>query len=411
MQKKTTVVYERTMVMDSCKPDCLSLRDLELSHCWFPMPERSATSPSTQDANAGANVSARAGAANLLDDCLGIGAGERLLLIVEPSSERYFEPGVAALIETLAIQRGVSVSRLTVPLPRTPSDTPQAVFDAIAAADRTVFLSRLGDQLRFSSVAGKAPPIMCYALDMELLSASFGTTPWTLFRRVHDLLLGELRAASRYRLTCPAGTDLVGKVPVHGGTNDFGVLPFPTLIYPPTPALEMNGVVAFDEYLLSTSINKFDDAVVPLDQPLLARVEDCRIVGFDGAPEAVAAAESLYERVGRLGSGDSRQINSWHAGIYPHTFYAADPADDVARWGDLAFGNPRYAHFHTCGTTPGNIAGSSFDMTIEFDGVPYWSAGVPVFLERDAYQGIAKDYPDTPHPFEMRWDIALKNRR
>jgi len=79
----------------------------------------------------------------------------------------------------------------------------------------------------------------------------------------------------------------------------------------------------------------------------------------------------------------------------------------VQRWSDLAFGSPRYTHFHTCGNNPGNIATAMFDATISFDDQLFWEAGQFVFLDQPEQQALLEHYPEYPDAFRMRWDIGI----
>ncbi len=142
-------------------------------------------------------------------------------------------------------------------------------------------------------------------------------------------------------------------------------------------------------------------------RPVIAQIEQSRIVDFEGDANTVASVKTQYHRVGELAGGDPFVVNSWHTGIYPKTFYSRPIDDDVQRWSDLAFGNPRYTHFHTCGDNPGNIATAMFDATISFDNQVFWEAGRFVFLDQPEQQELLAQYPDHPDAFRMRWDIGI----
>jgi hypothetical protein len=105
---------------------------------------------------------------------------------------------------------------------------------------------------------------------------------------------------------------------------------------------------------------------------------------------------------------EANVVHSWHAGAHLQAFYPLAAVSDINRWGSVAFANPRYAHFHTCGNyAPGEIAWSIFDATIELDGREYWSGGRFRFLERPDMLRLAAEYEATPAQMEQRWDIGL----
>ena len=179
------------------------------------------------------------------------------------------------------------------------------------------------------------------------------------------------------------------------------------MIYPPLNCLEVSGQLVLDRFLMSTSINNFEHSIVPLAEPVFANIEHSRIVGFEGNQNLVSQIEQQYERVGSMTGGDPFAVNSWHTGMYPKTFYSSDPNQNIQRWGDLAFASPRYTHFHTCGTAPGNIASATFDATITFDDEVFWNKGRLAFLDRPDLQALLKEYPSAPNAYDMRWDIGL----
>ena len=66
----------------------------------------------------------------------------------------------------------------------------------------------------------------------------------------------------------------------------------------------------------------------------------------------------------------------------PGAFYPVRATADLERWGKVAFANPRYLHFHTCGNyAPGEIAWTLFDASAEFDSRPLWVDGAFTFLD------------------------------
>ena len=121
---------------------------------------------------------------------------------------------------------------------------------------------------------------------------------------------------------------------------------------------------------------------------MMTRVENSRMVAFEGSPELVAKLRSQLERAAALTGGDPYLINSWHTGINPGTFYSGDPYEDLERWGTVSYGSPRYTHMHAAGTDPGDAAFHLMDMTIAFDGEIVWDEGRFVFLDRPDIQSL-----------------------
>ena len=215
------------------------------------------------------------------------------------------------------------------------------------------------------------------------------------WQSLHDLVVRRIERARSYRLTCPNGTDLSmaldpADVGQPAALTPFTVRNFPIMIFPPISSARANGRVVLTLALIPTSIHYYADAALPLESPLVLDIEYGRIAGFSG-PQA-GAAERHFDRVAGLFGVDARVVNSWHTGINPATFFAGLAIDDLSRWGSVAFGSPRYTHFHMVGADPGEICGSLFDATIAFDDEVLWEAGRPTFLGRPEFAALIARY-------------------
>ena len=351
-----------------------------------------------------------AGTLNLLQSCIGAKTGETLLIVTEPPDAGCYDSAVCEVIAHQARRLGIDTSVLQCRTATGPDDIPIVVTSAMKLVDHTLFLSRLGDQIRFSVTDGGGTKTVAYTRDMQYLGSEFGCTPWQLFKRVHDHLLEAILAASHYRIMCELGTDLSGDVPIgdaEPALTDFTINYFPMVIYPPLNTLNLNGRLVFDRFLMTTSIDSFDNGVLILDEPLFAIINNNRIVDFEGRATTVDKVRDHFRRVSEFSTGDPWAVHSWHTGIYPQTFHLGDVYADVQLWGELTFASPRYTHFHTCGNPPGNIASATFDATIAFDGENFWDRGRLAFLDRPSMQALLAEYPQAPHAYEMRWDIGL----
>lgn len=360
----------------------------------------------------------RAGARNLLVGCVGLSAGERLLIVREEGPAGHYEPAVSAHIAEEAQRLGADVRLCPAPA----ADGPEAALDGLAAAmagaDHTVFLSPIGDRLRFRRIPGEGSKTMCYALDLGLLGADFCRVPHALLSQVHDRLVAALAETRRWRITCPLGTDVTGEMtpPVPtapaagattGGALAFTLALFPVMIFPPLSCARMTGRVVLGRWLTTTATHDYEDDVLHLDAPVTALIDRGRITGFEGPADLARRVTGHYARVGERFGIDPAVVGSWHAGINPKTFYSGRAEDGLARWGSVAFGSPRYTHFHTCGDDPGEICWSLFDASISFDGTSYWRDGRFVFLDRPEARALLSAYPGAERAFEMRWDIGL----
>ena len=328
----------------------------------------------------------------------------------EPPASGYYDDAVIAVVAQQVRQLGIDTHVLQSRIASGPDDVPRLVSLAMGQVDHTLFLSRLGDQIRFDEADATGTRTIAYTRDFETLGSVFGTAPWSLFKAVHDQLVSQILSSRSYHISCGLGTDLRGDVPSAADANavaDFLVTCFPMVIYPPLRCENVRGVLVFDRFLMSTSVESFENSMLALNKPVIAHIEDSSIVKLEGPAELVASVEEQYYRVGAFSGGDVYALNSWHTGIYPQTFSVDSVSAYIQRWGEFVFASPRYTHFHTCSRAPGNIASATFDATITFDGEIYRNAGAPVFLQPQQMQDLLRNYPGAESAFQMRWDIGL----
>lgn len=316
-----------------------------------------------------------AGIRNMLVGCAGLQPGQSLLIVTEDPPGRYYDPALADAVVGVAYAMGLTVSHLALPVPAIPAPPPPDAMAAIVAADRTVFLSRRGDQLRFDGAMAEASPVMCYALDRDMMASGFGRAPHAAFIALRDCINAAMAQAQRIQVTCPLGTDFNGpgaRFPEQGA--DVTVRRFPLSVFTPVPAGAYAGRLALAGFLTGTGRCGYEPYTLPLDGVLEIDFEGTRITGFSGPDAGRAAAH--FRQVGALTGTDAERMHSWHAGIHPGCGWPTEAAEDVARWSGGAFGNPRVLHFHACGSTPpGEISLNVIDATVRLDGVALWEAG------------------------------------
>ncbi|MEM1428224.1 MAG: hypothetical protein AAGG09_02070 [Pseudomonadota bacterium] len=319
------------------------------------------------------------GARNLLLHCAAARRGERLLVAYEPTDHGYYGTEALHFIRQAAEEIGLAVTTMNVGF--TP-DAPCLKADLLArmeTADITVFLARLGDQLRFSDMPKNKRVVVSFALDAELLGSPFGTTHHAAMQGLTARVGDALRAARRVRVTCARGTDFSGTphLPPAGVPGDTTLMRFPLSVFQPVPARTFSGRVALCGFLTGTGSLYYEGYTLEFAGQVHAVFERGRLSGFEGAPGDVAAAEAQYTRVAARFGIDRNAIHSWHAGIHPGCGYPWPACQNFERWGGAAFGNPRLLHFHTCGAyAPGEISWNMVDPTIEIDGIAVWENGV-----------------------------------
>lgn len=333
------------------------------------------------------------GARNLLESCAGAKAGDKVLLVGEVGEDLYFEPELCRDVALIAKKLGMHPNIIMAAPVADATEFPANVRKAMEVADRTIFFSRLGDQVRFSLDGENTKAVMTYTLSRKHLAAPFASADFNVMKGMHDALLEVIVGAKSYTITDANGTDLCGELKSSGGeaVADFALELFPVMIFPPVNCDALNGTLVIDHFVTSSSTRAYENSILVLDTAIKATVRDCRMVDFEGPDALVARLKSQLERAAALTGGDPYLINSWHTGINPNTFYDADPFEDLELWGTVAYGSPRYTHLHVAGIDPGDAAFHMMDATITFDGEVLWDEGRFVFLDRPDVQSMMND--------------------
>jgi hypothetical protein len=285
------------------------------------------------------------------------------------------------------------------------------------AVDHTIFFSRIGDQLRFRALPGPGSKTMTYTLDFAHLGDDFARIPFAFLEEIQRRVVARISRARRYSIECARGTSLTMaldnpvpsiKRPEASPIRQFTLKNFPVMIFPPMVTRGLTGRLVLTQALTSTAINGYDDSVLRLTSPLTLDVRGGRIESFEGDPDLVARVERHFDRVGGIVGGDPRAIHSWHTGINPATFFSSPALFDIGRWGSVAFGSPRYTHFHMCGNDPGDICGQLFDATITFDDEVLWDRGHFAFLDRPDSRALMAQYRLPPPLFAKRRELGIE---
>jgi hypothetical protein len=321
----------------------------------------------------------RRGAENLLLGCGGLSSGDGLLVLREDPALGYYDQAISDAIVACAKDLGIRTTLRTEPFDPMGGSPTADLIAAMKSADRTLFLSRGGDQLRFDGSMDGIRPIMSYALGAEMLASGFGWANYGGFVRLKNAVNDVLSGAGEIQVTCPLGTDFSGPGAAFPktGAADVTVDRFPMLVFAPVPAQGFSGVLMQDGFLVGTGSTFYQPYSCALRAPVAVHFEDSRLTRFTGRVDDVQSAQEHYDTVGGMFGLDARTMHSWHAGIHPGCAYGQPAHDNFERWSGAAFGNPRLLHFHTCGDyAPGEISLNVLDPTIRVDGVAVWKDGV-----------------------------------
>lgn len=345
---------------------------------------------------------AKNGARNLLEGCGKLTRGDSLLVLFESEKLGYYDAGLVDSVRDCAKSLGIKTEFLEVPLSRSGAEPSPDLIAKMKTFDRTLFLARLGDQIRFRRSMSGIRPIVSYALDCEMLASGFGQADYGGFVRLKDAVNSAMGAAQKVSITCPLGTDFEG-----GGVDypdeheDVTIARFPMSVFTPVPTGNFTGTVAQAGFLVGTGSKYYEPYACRLEGVLLVEIEGNRIAGFRGTSADVRAAEAHYRMLAELFDIEKFFVHSWHAGIHPGCDFRQPASSNFERWSGGAFGNPRLMHVHTCGTyAPGEISLNVLDPTISIDGVAVWDRGRfhPERIEGGAE--ILEVYPDIRSLFD-----------
>ncbi|MEM7124433.1 MAG: hypothetical protein AAF563_24370 [Pseudomonadota bacterium] len=350
---------------------------------------------------------ARAGALNLLQGCVGVASGDRLLLVESDGTDGY-DPAVAAFVATVAEELGCHVLRQRGPASVSPDDFPAALARAMSEVDHTIFFARIGDQFRFQGAPEACTKTMTYVLSLELMAAGFSRVPHGLMVAVLDRLTRRIADGGAWRITCPLGSDISSSslpFSIEEDAGDFQLRLFPIGIFRPLDAATMNGRLV-TRWINATLNRHYEPEGFVLDEPVTLSLKAGRIDGFEGPNAERVAAH--FDHVASLFDIDGGKIFSWHAGIHPKTVYDGRMVDSFSRWGSVAFNSPRYTHLHTCGDEPpGEVSPVLIDATITFDGEVLWRDGRFVYLDRPEIAALRDDYGQAEDAFTPCREIGL----
>ena len=350
---------------------------------------------------------------NLLFRCAGGKTGQSLLIVHEASNQSFYDPLLASIISRHAKSLGFSVTFEEVGFYPNVKELGPQLLKAIQLADHTLFLARIGDQIRFRSGFEKLNKIINYALDCDILASEFGTTDYRGFEALKAAIDKAMKNAGYIHVTCPAGTDFSGNLKsLQKDLVDVDIKRFPMSIFTPVTTLNFSGRIAQNGFLVGTGSQYYIPYACALKETLFVDFEGNKITNFHGCQEDIAAAENHYKFVGKKYAINPYFIHSWHAGMHPACKFSGPASQSFERWSGSAFGNPRLLHFHTCGEyPPGEISLNIVDPTIVLDGIAIWEGGQLHLSRLTGGSKILNEYPAIAHVFENPSnDVGLSNK-
>ena len=354
---------------------------------------------------------ARQGVLNLLNECVQLQAGQSLLIVTEDDNEKYYDNDLSALVKLEAEKLGASVFTLVSPRIDGPEQSPEIIKRSLETVDHTIFLARIGDQMRFHPLPGKGSKTMCYTLDLKMLASPAGLTSYRMASKLLESVQFKIDTIKRWHIKCPLGSDLTGTSDPHAYANkerlDFTVKLFPPGPFRPLVCSNANGKIV-SRFFPASATHLYEPFGLVLDSPVTLFVENGRIIGFGGEKQVADRVNQHYQFVGDKFGIDPFVVHSWHAGTNPHIYYPDQAIENIERWNGVMHSHTRYTHIHTCGNYgPGEISCGLIDASLTFDDQPLWKEGHLLFLEGEQAASIRQQHGDNPSNPKMCMEIGL----
>ncbi|RLA09459.1 MAG: hypothetical protein DRQ52_12365 [Gammaproteobacteria bacterium] len=320
----------------------------------------------------------REGARNLLVNGCGVKQGTELVILNENG---LVEPNVADILEQEAHRLGAVVYVIWADSVPNPESLPQPVMAAITNAEVTLMNHLLAASLRLVPFDGTGLKMMNMLFTWNQMGSAFGRTHYEVGREILKEISPKMAAASEWHMTCPLGTDLRASVlkkssAGSSGTGDsFTLLSFQLSVSGVYSNLQSNGKLAV-QWVTPSTTRVLNAKGICLPSPVLATVENGRMIDFEGDADSIAQLKDYLQKAGDEVGKDGFVINSWHGGTHPRCGTDIRPTDDMFAWILLAHGNPALTHLHVIGEAPpGEGSLPLLDPTITFDGEAIWEKG------------------------------------
>ncbi|MBM9468687.1 M29 family metallopeptidase [Nakamurella leprariae] len=308
-----------------------------------------------------------------LDTCLGLRAGETVVLLTDAGTDRAV---VAGLMAGIRERRAEPVERVLPVYPLPGSEPPADTAAALAAADCGIELTStfIGSSRARREASAAGTRYLCMpavTAGTFRLGGPFDVDFDALARTTHRLARAW-EAASTYRITTPAGTDLRGSVAGRRGRALTGVAREPGEYMAP-PDIESGtapvegsstGVIVIDADFLFMGPG-------PVPAPAVLHVRDGLLVGTDGDEAA-----RLTEMMARCRDPRMTNLAEVSVGLNPQGSVCGVPMETESTLGSahVAFGNS-IAYGGTVDAVA-HLDCVMRDATVHLDGVPVIRAGV-----------------------------------
>ncbi len=358
------------------------------------------------------------GAHNCVVNCGGAGKGTNVLILnlVGDRGNPAEEEAVHALV-TVCQEVGARPQVLwATGMEKGWWDTPSPIVTAaFGAADlvinNTISIGRPLKAVRELMFGKGITMIRNMATTVDILSSEWARFPFQLSDEITCRVGMRIDRASRWRITHPNGTDVMGKVgatPTAGtGHKRYGEYrregrnrPFPQGCFNPMSVEETEGLIVFDR-TLPWEARHIGVPELQFTQPIRITCEKNRMVHFEGGPEAEAYRRFYEHLVPYLGE-DAWNVSGWHAGIHPKAKIYMSGEQNPDLWHRAVHNHPSVLHFHLGGRMDReynyaymwHLSNEIDGATVYLDGEKLYDAGHLTVLDDPEVRQMAAQYGD-----------------
>jgi 2,5-dihydroxypyridine 5,6-dioxygenase len=315
------------------------------------------------------------GVDNVLDCCLAVRSDEEVLLITDSGTD----PRVIDLLSAgIARRGGVPLVAEMPPPPLPGSEPPVAIAAALRSCGAAIELTSLFIGSSRARQEATASGVRYLAMPGVVLDTFRAGGPLTIdfdeVRTMATAVGAAWQSGRRYRLTSPAGTDLVGNIDgrpgrvLDGIARSDGAYMAPPDIEAGTAPVEgtSRGIVVIDADFLFMGRG-------PVDEPVAIQIERGELADIEGSER-----HRLLRMIERC--NDDRMVNLAEVsmGLNPLGSVCSVPMETESTLGTahIAFGNS--IAYGGIVNAVAHLDCVMRDATLEIDGVPVIAAGVLV---------------------------------
>ena len=330
--------------------------------------------------------------------------GDKILIVAEDPDLGWYDQRVVDLVLLEGKKLGLIITVISTGPPE--NSEKEKILNLLKEHDITIFLARVGDQIRFTNLKTQSKVVMCYSRTGYSLESNFGSINHQAMVEMKEATDKVFLRSKYAKITCPLGTSLEGKIKINDEKiiSDVTISRFPMVVPRPIEAYTFSGQVVLSNYLTPTGSKVYSPAYLKLDETVTAQIRNGMIETFLGDSKVVKKVKDHYKMVASEFNLEKNIVHSFHAGLHPGCTYEKPKTIDPDHWSNTVFANPNYLHFHTCGNyAPGEICWMVSNQTILFDNVALWKKGrfaPDKFFETAR---VLKDWPELSRMYSSKY--------